>query len=83
MNIYYRNLNINDKDGVTGSSAILTVKRENYPDYNCMVDFGMVQNSKLSVEQLYKINGRELPLGGDSKHENVIINDILITHSHA
>lgn len=83
MNIYYKNLNINDKDGVTGSCALLTVKRENYPDYNCIVDFGMVQNPRLNMEQLYKINGRKLPLGGGSTHENVIVNDILITHSHA
>ena len=83
MQIYYRNLNPNDKDGVTGSCAILTIKRDNYPDYNCMVDFGMVQNSKMSVEQLYKINGRKLPLGGGLKNENVKIKDILITHSHA
>jgi len=83
MQIYYRNLNPNDKDGVTGSCAILTVKRDNLPDYNCMVDFGMVQNSKLSLEQLYKLNGRKISIGGVFGNESVEIKDILISHSHA
>lgn len=85
MNIYYRNLNINcNKDGVTGSMALLTVKRDNYPDYNCIVDFGMVQSSKLKPIELYKMNGRNIPLGGDSSNiENAMISDIVLTHSHA
>jgi hypothetical protein len=83
MQIYYRNLNANcDGDGVTGSMSLLTIKRENYPDYNCIVDFGMVQSSKLKSDQLYKINSRDLLLGGDATHE-LCVNDILITHSHA
>ena len=84
MQIYYRNLNANcNNDGVTGSMSLLTVKRDNYPDYNCIVDFGMVQSSKLRTDQLYKINSRDIFLGGGSEHENVIVNDILLTHSHA
>lgn len=83
MNIYYKNLNPNDTDGVTGSMARLVVKRNNYPDYSCIVDFGMVQNSKLKPEQLYKMNGRNIPLDGGTNTENVPISDIWITHSHA
>jgi len=84
MQIYYTNKNINcNGDGVTGSCSTLVVKRDNYPDYNCIVDFGMVQSSKLRADQLYKVNSRDLLLGGGSEHENVIVNDILLTHSHA
>jgi len=82
MQIYYRNLNANcDGDGVTGSCAELTVIRENYPNYRCLVDFGMVQNSKMKSEQLHKINGRELPLGGDFGN-GISISDVWISHSH-
>ena len=63
--------------------SLLTVKRENMKDYNCIVDFGMVQSSKKTNAQLNKINSRDLLLGGGLDHENVIINDILLTHSHA
>ena len=83
MQIYYKNLNPNDKDGVTGSMAELTIIRTNYPSYRCLVDFGMIQNSKLKPEELYKLNGRCLPLGGDANHEHVKISDIWITHAHA
>jgi len=77
MNIYYRNLNENcNGDGVTGSMSLLTVKRNNMNDYNCIVDFGMVQSSKLKSYQLHKLNSREIPI-------DMNIDDILITHSHA
>jgi len=77
MNIYYRNLNANcNGDGVTGSMSLLTVKRENMADYNCIVDFGMVQSSKLKSDKLHKINSREIPI-------DVNVDDILLTHSHA
>ena len=84
MQIYYTNKNINcNGDGVTGSMNLLTVKRDNMKDYNCLVDFGMVQSSKIKGDQLHKMNNRDLLLGGGLEHENVIINDILLTHSHA
>lgn len=83
MRIYYKNLNVNDKDGVTGSIAQLIVLRDNKPNYSCLVDFGMIQNSKLNSKQLYKLNGRKIPFGGGSELESVSISDIWITHSHA
>jgi hypothetical protein len=87
MQIYYTNKNINcNGDGVTGSLSLLTVKRENMKDYNCIIDFGMVQSSKLKSDQLHKINGRDLLLlggGSSSIDANVVISDILLTHSHA
>ena len=82
MNIYYKNLNVNvDGDGVTGSMAELIVMRNNYPNYRCIVDFGMVQNSRLKPKELYKINGRNIPLGGGFE-SGISISDIWISHSH-
>ena len=86
MQIYYTNKNINcNGDGVTGSLNLLTVKRDHMKDYNCLVDFGMIQSSKIKGDQLNKLNGRDLSLGGDSSSNvaNAVISDIVLTHSHA
>lgn len=82
MNVYYRNLNPNCDRDVTGSMNELLVIRENLPNYRCIVDFGMVQNQTMSTEQLYKINARNLSLGGGCPKDvkQIPINDILVSH---
>lgn len=82
MNIYYRNLNINDTDGVTGSCNLLTIKLKDKENYNIIVDYGQIQNQKLNVSQLYKLNARNMSIekGGD-EFQNV--QTLILSHAHS
>lgn len=81
MNIYYKNLNVND-NGVTGSCHHLQIKINGKEDFNIVVDYGQIQNQKLKPEQLYKLNGRNVPIvkGGDNFE---FVDVVCVTHSHS
>lgn len=81
IQMYYENMNMNDT-GVTGSMHHLQIKVQGREDFNIVVDYGQVQSQKLTEEQLYKINSRDVVIqGGGSNLENVDV--LFVTHSHA